>query len=35
VKRLKALQSILAADCFPGHDHEFFSRKVRVGQEIL
>lgn len=35
VKRLKALQSILGADCFPGHDHEFFSRKVRVGQEIL
>ena len=35
VKRLKALKSMLGADCFPGHDHAFFSQEVRIGQEIL
>ena len=35
VKRLKALKSMLGADGFPGHDHEFFSQELRIGRQIL
>ena len=34
VKRLKALQSILGASLLPGHDFQYYTHKMKIGESI-
>ena len=35
LKRYQALQALLGARCFPGHEYEFFTKEIEIGKAIV